>query len=729
MSFEGAGQEVGLEIWRIEDFEAVPYDKSKYGKFHTGDSYIVLNTFTKGSSRRLHRDIHFWLGLETSQDESGTAAIKSVELDDSLGGMPVQHREVQEHESALFLSYFKATGIKYLPGGVKTGFTHVDPEDVVKRLFQVKGKRNIKVKQVPMSPESMNKSDCFILDLGRDHDVLVYMPPGARKMERFKATQTANEIRDEDHAGEGTVEIIDEYGGSRARFFEELGSGSEDELPEAEGDDIEAEKLANREITLFRVSGTGENIEVVEVSGAPLKHGLLEQSVLQSEDCFILDTGSTTGIFAWIGKESNKEERVQAMVTAEAFLEKNGLPKWTRVERIVDGGETAMFKQYFRDWKEDMDDPCTGLGRFYPTEKIAEWDVSSMHAENRSRLARSAGAAIGFMPDDSTGKKEIFRIEDLEMVPLEEDKYGMFFGGDSYVIKYSYEKDGRNGYIIYFWQGAQSSQDEKAASAICAVQLDDQLSGKATQVRVTQGREPRHFIKMFGGKMVVFSGGKASGFKNVHDHDTYDTDGTRLFRVRGTCAEDVRAVQVEEKAASLNSDDTFILETPSKTFIWKGQGTSDDEKEIARGMIEVVSPGREVDEVEEGSETEAFWAGLGGQGDYDKGFNMNSPNLEPRLFHVSKMPNGKYRAFEFVNFEQRDLMSDDVMILDSGDEVYLWIGREADEEEKVEGLNILKEYVETDPTERSEKSALFFVVKEGEEPSSFTCMFPSFSQD
>ena len=41
-NFEGAGQESGLEIWRIEDFEAVPYDQTKYGKFHVGDSYIVL---------------------------------------------------------------------------------------------------------------------------------------------------------------------------------------------------------------------------------------------------------------------------------------------------------------------------------------------------------------------------------------------------------------------------------------------------------------------------------------------------------------------------------------------------------------------------------------------------------------------------------------------------------------------------------------------------------------
>ena len=59
-----------------------------------------------------------------------------------------------------------------------------------------------------------------------------------------------------------------------------------------------------------------------------------------------------------------------------------------------------------------------------------------------------------------------------------------------------------------YLKGNESSQDEKAASAINAIKLDDDVGGKAIQVRVVQGQEPRHFIKMFGGKMIVFSGGK-----------------------------------------------------------------------------------------------------------------------------------------------------------------------------------------------------------------------------
>lgn len=47
-------------------------------------------------------------------DEAGTAAYKTVELDDVLNGAAVQHREVQGEESSQFRGYFDKTGSYFL---------------------------------------------------------------------------------------------------------------------------------------------------------------------------------------------------------------------------------------------------------------------------------------------------------------------------------------------------------------------------------------------------------------------------------------------------------------------------------------------------------------------------------------------------------------------------------------------------------------------------------------
>jgi hypothetical protein len=58
-----------LTIWRIEDFEKVPFDETLYGQFWGGDSYIVLYAYMNGDNEEFA--IYFWLGDTSSQDERG----------------------------------------------------------------------------------------------------------------------------------------------------------------------------------------------------------------------------------------------------------------------------------------------------------------------------------------------------------------------------------------------------------------------------------------------------------------------------------------------------------------------------------------------------------------------------------------------------------------------------------------------------------------------------------
>jgi hypothetical protein len=66
-----------LEIWRIENKKPTPWPADKFGQFYAGDSYLILNT-TVSKSGKFEWDLFFWLGKDSSVDEMGIAAYKTV---------------------------------------------------------------------------------------------------------------------------------------------------------------------------------------------------------------------------------------------------------------------------------------------------------------------------------------------------------------------------------------------------------------------------------------------------------------------------------------------------------------------------------------------------------------------------------------------------------------------------------------------------------------------------
>ncbi|KAJ3156871.1 hypothetical protein HDU86_003406 [Geranomyces michiganensis] len=349
-AWEGAGKAPGLKIWRIEQFKVVPWPEKDYGKFHSGDSYIVINTYKQPNTDKLLHDIHFWLGLETTQDEAGTAAYKTVELDDYLGTTPVQHREVQGFESQLFLSYFKQFTI--LEGGTATGFRHVEEKakftprllhiyslpSNTPRLPKRKLVSTLLVKQVPATIASLNSGDVFVLDLG--DEIIQWNGSGSSGMEKNKAAEYVRKLDDE--RKNAKVTVYDENDADAAKFYDHLGGKTRPIATAAEG----AERLAAAALplttdkSLHRLSDASGTLQFTETA-----KGVVKKNQLDGNDVFVFDAG--VEIFCWVGKAATADERKKAMHFALEYIKQYNRPLQIPVTRLLEGGENQVFLDAF----------------------------------------------------------------------------------------------------------------------------------------------------------------------------------------------------------------------------------------------------------------------------------------------------------------------------------------------------------------------------------------------
>jgi len=316
-AWEGCGQAPGMEIWRVEKMKLVAWPKEEYGNFYSGDSYICLKTTKNPEGESLDWDIHFWLGKDTSQDEMGVAAYKTVELDDLLDQAPIQHREVEAHESIQFSKLFKH--ITYLEGGIESGFNKVEAGTYVAKLMHCrKDGKTTKVVEVPCTRDSMNHGDCFILDTG--NKLYLWFGDDASAFEKQKAGNVAQNLEGTRHGKAQVQNDID------ADFWAAL--GGEGPIKSAAEGAIKSEEPG--EGILYKLSDATGALMCTEVG-----RGNLTKSMLGSDDVYVLDAGIE--VFCYIGKNASDTERRNAMPTAVSYLGTQNKPLCTPVHVLKEG--------------------------------------------------------------------------------------------------------------------------------------------------------------------------------------------------------------------------------------------------------------------------------------------------------------------------------------------------------------------------------------------------------
>jgi len=229
------------------------------------------------------------------------------------------------------------------------------------------------------------------------------------------------------------------------------------------------------------------------------------------------------------------------------------------------------------------------------------------------------------------------------------------------------------------------------------------LGGAPVQHREVQAYESSLFLSYFQNQIIVMEGGIESGFKHVAP----ETYRARLLHLKGI--KKIRVSEVEVSYKSLNSGDVFLLDKGLQVYQWNGKEAGPMEKLHGAKLSKAIQDERKglvkVHVLEEGKrtpESDEFFKFLGGEGTIKSAAEGGSDkdvdrqgNAIRRLYRLSDS-SGKLdfkldTEGEKVTRDRFD--TNDVFILDSGFEVFAWIGKKASVQEKSKSLQYAQDYL------------------------------------
>ncbi|KAI7748735.1 hypothetical protein M8C21_015896 [Ambrosia artemisiifolia] len=392
----------------------------------------------------------------------------------------------------------------------------------------------------------------------------------------------------------------------------------------------------------------------------------LTKELLATNKCYLLDCGAE--VYVWIGRSTSLDERKAASGAAEEYLRSQDRLK-SHIIRVIENFETVTFRSKFDAWPQSAEVAVSEDGR----GKVAA--LLKRQGVNVRGLLKAAPAKEEPQPYiDCTGHLQVWRVNGQEKTLLPVPDQSKFYSGECYIFQYNYPGEDQEEYLVGTWFGKQSVEEERKSATSHANKMVESLKFMAAQMQVYEGSEPILFFAIFQ-SFLVLKGGLSDGYKTFISakelpDDTYKEDGVALFRVQGSGSENMQAIQVEPVASSLNSSYCYILHQGSSVFTWIGNLRTPEVEELVERQLDVI------------------------------------------------------KVTEIYNFNQDDLMTEDLFILDCHSSIFVWVGQQVDQKLKTQAIVIAENFLKHDfLLEKLSLQTPIYIVSEGSEPEFFTRFF------
>ncbi|XP_065184620.1 uncharacterized protein LOC135815272 [Sycon ciliatum] len=681
---QGIGLLSGLELWTLSKSDTLtPLPVTDDTILTAGELYICLRTRAAVDVKHV---IHLWIGKEVDTDRYQALLEHAHAMEKCLPGLVIMQRETQGYESALFLSYFKHGLICFMQNNA----------DVRNRLFHIQGLRHMSLSEVQCNSKSLNKGDTFLLKVRGK--ILVWFGPNSEEKQQKKALAMADWLAE--RKGGLPVRKVDDNVDNDAKktFWQVLGSKTA-VRPAMLGRGVHRVDRKKQKLRLFNVLGSGEKgkLKIMEV-----KTKSLHWSMLPADSTAVMETDSC--MYVWSGAKVMPRDLQYNFQRCDIVVRSRGMSSWLPVVRIRQHGEPSHFRQFFLGWPSiDL----VTLAKFCGT---------------LSQLPKPE-----YMIDRANGHSKVYTTHSARPKAVQLRQQGQFSSTESYVVEYRYRHGSGSGggggtnTILYAWHGRDCSAQRSGQTMAVQAQMARALELPPVQTRLSQGHESDHFLSVFRGQLVIYLGTQKSSQQGKEP---------RLFCVSGKSQLRTSSTQVKCHYSSLTSRSAFCLVTPEVSYAWAGKGSTQVERRAAAAAARLLSSPSStsisVVRCVEGDEPEAFWQLLGsGTGRVKYDTELLSPEIagqQPRLFHCSLL-GWRLVTEEIFHFTQLSLTREDVLLLDTGNQVFMWIGEAALQNESQGANKMALDYLASDQTGRKPETTAIHVVLQRYEPITFTSHF------